>query len=229
MTTGSRVPLRAVWGAVLLVALLAPAMPAVSAAAPPQICARTQSALEAEQRQKVAAWIRRMPQASDLSVDYVCTVGRARAVIALSDFNGLESSVQVVDLAAPALEGYVLVDGAVEAPAIVTLPDGRPTLFYVDQEPERGLLKRRYSVVGLEEGSRPQVLYTGHYDPRRRGCAGLSGIDRVMTAAGAGFTDLNGDGVPDIVIDREETDCATGRTARTQDGFLATPQGWRRR
>jgi hypothetical protein len=210
------------------VALLAVASQVEAADARP--CQRLNAALDVDQRKKAIAWLHQEFPGTDFSLDYSCKVDAKRVAIAVVDFGGLQSAVYVLDVSGDAAQPRKLVDGAVEAPVVLTRPGGGLDLFYVQQEPDKTVLLRSYRVIGLD-GSGPTTLFEADFDPRQRGCAFAAGagVQRMLVAAAVRFTDMNKDGTPDIVIDREIEDCATHKSQRADQIFLATPQGWRPR
>jgi hypothetical protein len=137
----------------------------------------------------------------------------------------------VLDVSGSTAQPHKVLDGAVESPVVLGRPGGGADLFFVQQEPDKGLLLRTYRIVDLDGGGRPTTLFEAHFDTQARGCAyaGPAGIRRVLVAAAVRFVDMNKDGTADIVLDREIQDCATGKSQRADQVFLATPQGWRPR
>ncbi len=213
-------------------ALLALAGPFASAAraADPQPCQRLNAALDQDQRRKTNAWLHQEFPGPDFTIAFSCRVDAKRVAVAVSDFGGLQSSVYVLDISGDAAQPRKVLEGAVESPVVLRRPGGAFDLFFVQQQPEKGLLLRSYRVVDLD-GGRVDTLFEAHFDNQSRGCAyaGPAGVARVLTAAAVRFADMNKDGTADIVIDREIQDCASGKSQRADQVFLATPQGWRPR
>lgn len=199
-------------------------------AAGPAPCARLNAALNPDQVRLAVAWLRRQFPGGDFTVDYSCSVDPKHALLAIADYAGLQSAVYALSFDDGRSQGKSIVDGAVESPVVLTLPGGQRSLFFAQQAPDGDLLLRSYRIVGLEGGT-PETLYEAHYDPQQRGCAYAAGkgAKRVLIAAAVRFADVNKDGTPDIVIDREQEDCASGKSERSELTFLATPQGWRPR
>lgn len=197
-------------------------------AADPQPCQRLNAALNEDQRKKAVAWLRQEFPGTNFTFDYTCKVDAKRIAVAVTDFVGLQSAVYVLDVSRDQAEARKLLDGAVETPVVLARPGGGLDLFFVQQQPDKGLLLRSYGVVSLE-GGKVDTLFEAHFDPQSRGCAGANGVPRVLVAAAVRFTDTNKDGAPDIVLDREIEDCAARKSQRADQVFLATPQGWRPR
>jgi hypothetical protein len=49
----------------------------------------------------------------------------------------------------------------------------------------------------------------------------------VLVAIAARPSDVNKDGNPDLILDREQEDCASRQTDRRELVFLITPEGFR--
>ncbi|MGE0154619.1 MAG: hypothetical protein AB7R90_18525 [Reyranellaceae bacterium] len=197
-------------------------------AADPVVCRQLNAGLTEEQRPKLERWLRQERPGGDFTVDYTCNVDGKTAVVAIADYNGLASAAYVGDFSGAVLRLRRLVEGRVETPVVFALPGGGRSLVYVVQQPDRGLMLRAFKATDLAEG-RTQTLYEAHYDSRQGGCAAAGGVPRVLIAVAARPSDVDKDGNPDLVIDREQEDCATRRTDRRELVFLATPEGFRPR
>ncbi len=197
-------------------------------AAEPQPCQRLNAALNEDQRKKAVAWLRQEFPGTNFSFDYTCKVDAKRIAVAVVDFVGLQSAVYLLDVSRDEAEPRKLVEGAVEAPVVLARPGGGLDLFFVQQQPDKALLLRSYRIANLDSGAL-DTLFEIHFDPQSRGCANAPGLPRVLVAAALRFADMNKDGTPDIVLDREIEDCATHKNQRGDQVFLATPQGWRPR
>jgi hypothetical protein len=218
----------------LLLSVLAVLLVSIAAerayAADPLPCQRLNAALNDDQRKKAMTWLRQEFPGTNFTLDYTCKVDAKRIAIAVVDFVGLQSAVYVLDVSREQAEARKLVEGAVESPVVLARPGGALDLFFVQQQPDRSLLLRSYRVVSLEGGP-TDTLFEADFDPQQRGCANAAtaGVSRVLVAAAVRFTDVNKDGTPDIVLDREIEDCASRKSQRADQVFLATPQGWRPR
>ena len=197
-------------------------------AAPAVACRQLNAGMTDSQRPRVDEWMRRQRPGGDFSIDHSCDVDGKRAIVSVSDYNGLDSAVYVAEFGENALRMRKLVDGAVETPVLFTLPGGKRSLVFVSQRPDRGLLLRAFKAVGLDGGT-PATLFQAHYDPRRGGCRATPSVPSVVIAVAARPGDANKDGNPDLILDREIEDCATGKTDRRELVFLATPDGFRAR
>lgn len=196
-------------------------------AADPIPCRQLNAGLSPEQRPKLDRWLRQERPGGDYTVDYSCNVDGKRAVIAIADYNGLASAAYVGDFSGETVRMRRVVEGRLETPVVFALPGGGHSLVYVVQQPDRGLMLRAFKATDLAEGA-TQTLYEAHFDARHNGCAGAS-VPRVLLAIAARPSDVNKDGNPDLIIDREQEDCATRQTDRRELVFLATPQGFRPR
>ena len=197
-------------------------------AANPVACRPLNAGLTDEQRPRIDQWLRQERPGGDFTVDHSCNIDGRRAVVAVADYSGLNSAAYVADFSGAAVAMRRIAEGAIETPVLFTMPGGGRSLVYVSQQPDRGLMLRAFKSVDLADGQ-TRTLYEAHYDSRRRGCRANSGVERVLIAVAARPSDVNRDGVADLIIDREQEDCATGKTERGELVFLATPDGFRPR
>ncbi len=197
-------------------------------AADPVPCQRLNAALNEDQRKKAVTWLHQEFPGTNFTLDYTCKVDAKRIAVAVVDFVGLQSAVYLLDVSGEAAQPRKLLEGGIEAPVVLARPGGALDLFFVQQQPEKSLLLRSYRVVDLDSG-KIDTLFEALFDSQQRGCAYAAGAGatRVLVAAAVRFTDMNKDGTPDIVLDREIEDCATHKSQRADQVFLATPQGWR--
>jgi hypothetical protein len=210
-------------------AVLAASSPLFSAqAADPIACQQLNAGLTQEQRPKLDRWLRQAHPGGDFTVDYSCNIDGKTAIVAIADYRGLANAAYVADFSGETARARRLVQGRIETPVIFTMPGGGRSLVYVVQQPERGLMLRAFMASDIAEG-RTQTLYQAHFDARRGGCAATAGVPRVLLAVAARPSDVNKDGNPDLIIDREQEDCATRQTDRRDLVFLATPEGFRPR
>jgi hypothetical protein len=208
-------------------AVLAATLPLFSAqAADPIVCQQLSAGLTPEQRPKLERWLRQAHPGGDFTIDYSCNIDGKIAVVAIADYRGLANAAYVADFSGDSARARRLVEGRIETPVILTMPGGGRNLVYVVQQPERGLMLRAFMATDIAEG-RTQTLYQAHFDARGGGCAATNGVPRVLLAARP--SDVNKDGNPDLIIDREQEDCATRKTDRRDLVFLATPEGLRPR
>lgn len=205
-------------------------LPGVADAADPLACSRLNAGLTDEQRPVVDQWVRQQFPGGDFSIDHTCDIDGKRAIVALSDYNGLQSAVYVAEFGEGGVRSRKLIDGAVETPVLFPLPGGGRSLVHVAQRPDRGLLLRGFRATDVETGE-TRTLYEAHYDSRRRGCAFARtlGVPVVLVAIAARASHADGDRIADLIIDREQEDCATARTDRRELVFLARPDGWQAR
>jgi hypothetical protein len=215
---------------VLFGALLLLAAAPRSYAADPVPCQRLTAALNEDQRKKAMTWLRHEFPGTDFSLDYTCKVDAKRIAVSVADFGGLQNSVYVLDVSGDVAQARHLVDGGIESPVVLSRPGGGLDLFFVQQQPDKTLFLRSYRVISLEGGT-ANTLFEAHFDAQGRGCANAAatGVPRILVAAAVRFSDVNKDGTPDIVLDREVEDCASRKSQRAEQVFLATPQGWRPR
>lgn len=199
-----------------------------SRAADPIACRQLNAGLTDDQRPKIERWLRQERPGGDFTVDYSCNIDGKTAVVAVADYTGLASAAYVADLSGANARLRRLVEGRIETPVIFTRPGGGRSLVYVMQQPDRGLMLRAFKATDLAEGG-AQTLYEAHYDARRGGCQAANGVPRVLLAIAARPSDVNKDGNPDLIIDREQEDCATRQTDRRELVFLVTPEGFRPR
>lgn len=211
-----------------LVFLLAFLLPVSVRAADPIACRQLNAGLTEEQRPKLDRWLRQERPGGDFTIDYTCNVDGKRAVVAVADYNGLASAAYVGDFSGESVRMRRLVEGRIETPVIFALPGGGRSLVYVTQQPDRGLMLRGFKATDLGDGP-TQTLYEAHYDARRGGCLASPGMSRVLLAIAARPSDVNKDGNPDLIIEREQEDCATRKIDRRELVFLATPEGFRPR
>lgn len=212
----------------LLAGLLAFYQPPAAHAADPIACRQLNAGLTDAQRPQLDRWMRQTKPGGDFTIDYTCSIDDKRAVVAVADYNGLASTVYVGDFTDTGLRMRRLVEERIETPVVFPLPGGGHSLVYVVQQPERGLMLRAFRATDLAEGQ-TQILYEAHYDARGGGCRATPGVPRVLLAIAARPSDVNKDGTADLIIDREQQDCATGKVDRRELVFLATPEGFRPR
>jgi hypothetical protein len=223
MVRGSMRTIAAFSFCAVLLGLLAPGL---AFAADPIPCRQLNAGLLEEQRPKLDRWLRQERPGGDFTVDYSCNVDGKTAIVAIADYSGLSSAAYVGDFSGENLRMRRLVEGRVETPVIFTRPGGGRSLVFVAQQPDRGLMLRAFKSIDLAEGP-TQTLYEAHYDARRGGCAATSGVPRVLVAIAARPSDVNKDGNPDLILDREQEDCASRQTDRRELVFLITPEGFR--
>lgn len=213
----------------LLAFALAVFAPLAGHAAEPIVCRQLNAGLSDAQRPQLDRWMRQAKPGGDFTVDYTCSLDDKRAVVAVADYNGLSSAVYVASFSDDdGLRMRRLFEERIETPVIFPRPGGGHSLVHVVQQPERGLMRRAFRATDLAEGQ-TQILYEAHYDARGGGCRATPGVPRVLLAIAARPSDVNKDGIADLIIDREEEDCATSRIDRRELVFLATPEGFRPR
>lgn len=223
--------MRIVFALAVLAASLLTAGPIVSdeaRAAGPVACRQLNAGLTDSQRPRVDDWRRQQRPGGDFTIDHTCDVDGKRAIVAIADYNGLDSAVYLAEFGESGLRMRKLIDGAIESPVLFTLPGGARSLVYVTQRPDRGLLLRAFKSIDLAGGA-PRILFEAHYDSRGGGCRASPGVPSVLVAIAARPSDANKDGHADLILDREIETCSTGRTERGELIFLATPDGFRPR
>jgi hypothetical protein len=220
--------MRAIFSLPLCALLLASLAPATASAADPIACQQLNAGLTAEQRPKLDRWLRQEHPGGDFTIDYSCNIDGKTGIVAIADYRGLSNAAYAVDFSGDTARARQLVTGRIETPVIFSMPGGGRSLVYVQQEPNRGLMLRAFMATDIAEG-RTQTLYQAHFDARRGGCAATAGVPRVLSAIAARPSDVNKDGNPDLIIDREQEDCASRQTDRRELVFLATPEGFRPR
>ena len=205
--------------------LIALAIPATAQTANTAACQRTVSALNAEQRVKLSAWIKQEPAGQDLTVDHLCAIDAKSAVVALIDFNGLDSAVYVVNFGAAQATARRVWSGAIDAASLLRPDGGSLKLVFATQAaartPGARAFERRVMLLDLAT-AQSETLASGIIDPSGacRGSRLLRLYPRVA--------DINRDGQPDIVVEREEIGCDQDKPARRQENFLAGGAGYRR-
>ena len=211
--------------AIFILALAAPAAALAQAnpgggAIPAPTCQRTANALPAEQRAALAAAIRQNPGGQDLTVDHLCVIDAKSAVVALIDFNGLDSAVHVASFDGKQAVLRKVWSGAIDAASLLR-PPGGPKLVFATQGARGRSFLRRVELLDLASG-KSETLASGTVDPSGA-CAGK----RLLRLAPR-LADVNKDKQMDIVVEYEEVPCDQDKAVRRQEIFLADGPGYRR-